>query len=182
MPPSRYATYNLLRRAPAIHIKQGLNFFVEILARHLRRYNVSGFLYRQSPHSLPMLPLIGSASPSPPPPSQMAMRSSSPRCKSRTDVRMTFAQTHPPRESIPPPAGQTAVPNNIENASRVVFFLCLASILDFPGIVLVLSGQKKLSMTRRHANRAIPVFASQKHLSFLPHSSIAFVPQHNSYP
>jgi len=103
---SRYAAYNLLRRAPAIHIKQGLNSFVEILARHLRRYNVSGFLYRQSPHSLPMLPLIGSASPLPSLPPHLCAHS--PRCKSKTDVRNDISpRQHPPRESIPPPADGT---------------------------------------------------------------------------
>ena len=62
-PPSRYTTYNLLWSTLPIHIRQGPISFVEILAQHLRRYNVSGFLCRQLPHSLPMLPLIGSASP-----------------------------------------------------------------------------------------------------------------------
>ena len=142
-PTSRYATYNLLRRAPAIHIKQGLNSFVEILARHLRRYNVSGFLYRQSPHSLPMLPLIGSASPLPSP-HPTAMRSSPPL---QIENRRKNDISPRPRESIPPPAEQTA---DIEKGFSACFFLCLTpppafrSILDFPGIVLVLSGQKKL--------------------------------------
>ena len=63
-----------------------------------------------------------------------------------------------------------------------LFFACPRLILDFPGIGLVLSGQKKLLMTRRHANRAIPIPRVPKTPLLSPSLVRSPLSTHNSYP
>ena len=122
-PSSRYTTFNPLWRALAIHIKQGLNSSAEILARHLRRYKVSGFLCGQSPRSPPHWLGI---SPSPP---VLIDRHAliPPSLQIKTDVKMTFTNTRtPPRESIPPPVEPTNwVLHNIRKFLSSRVFFCL---------------------------------------------------------
>jgi hypothetical protein len=159
MPPSPEASrcrhFNLLWGVLAVHIRQGLNSRVEALAPPTRRYKICGCLCRQSARSL----------------IQRQCAHSLPA--NQTHVRITLERGG--RESIPAPAEPKR-----KHATKSFFFFPVRtrrSIVDFSGVVLVLAGQKKLTMTRR----GVCALLSPPHLSALspisrPADALALVP------
>lgn len=119
---------------------QGLNSLVEISLRPHRQFHVCGFLCRQSPRSLPitLLPIRSVSSSSPP---SLTVMRSSPFAANRSNVTMTQSKT--------PAARIHSTTRNLPKLPRSLSPpLLLRSLLDFSGHVLVLTGQKKLAMTR----------------------------------